>query len=127
MKIENMFQSFSCISFLFKPPWFIHKNWKQTFERKLVYTPGITVQDMVLDSYFLQIASLIFSGVFNVFDIAPLPSVSVANFEHFFVSWVCCEQRYMTANCCSAEMKPHLKLLLKLPYHWYLPMILLKL
>ena len=64
---------------------FIHKNWKQTFERKLVYTLGIPVRDMVLDNYFLQIASLIFSGDFDVFDVTPFPSVSVANFEHLFV------------------------------------------
>ena len=81
---------------------------------------------MVLDSYFLQIASLIFSGVFDVFDITPVPSVSVIKFEHVFVSWVCCEQRYMTPNCCPTETKPRLKLFLKLLYHWYLPKILLK-
>ena len=78
-----------------------------------MYTLGI----MVLDSYFLQITNLIFSGVFDVFDITPFPSVSVANFEHIFVSWVRCEQRYMTANCCPTEAKPHLELLLKLLYH----------
>ena len=42
---------------------FINKNLQQAFEPKLVYTLGVTVQDMVLDIYFLQIASLIFRGV----------------------------------------------------------------
>ena len=55
--------------------------WKQTVERKLVYTLGITVQGMVLDSFFLQIASVIFSSVFDVFDVTPFPSVSIANLE----------------------------------------------
>ena len=54
---------------------FIYKNWK------LVYTLGVTVQDMVLDNYFLQIASLIFSSVFDVFDVTPVPSVPIADFE----------------------------------------------
>ena len=46
-----------------------------------MYTLGITVQDMVLDNYFLQIASLIFSSVFDVFDVTPFPSVPIADFE----------------------------------------------
>ena len=33
------------------------QNWKQTFDCKLVYILGKTVQDMVLDSYLRQIAS----------------------------------------------------------------------
>ena len=33
------------------------QNWKQTFDCKLVYILGKTVQDMVLDSYLQQIAS----------------------------------------------------------------------
>ena len=33
------------------------QNWKQPFDCKLVYILGKTVQDMVLDSYFRQIAS----------------------------------------------------------------------
>ena len=31
---------------------FTHQNWKLTFERKLVYILKLTIQDMVLDSYF---------------------------------------------------------------------------
>ena len=33
------------------------RNWKETFDCKLVYILGKTVQDMVLDSYLQQIAS----------------------------------------------------------------------
>ena len=33
------------------------QNWTQAFDCKLVYIPGKTVQDMVLDSYLRQIAS----------------------------------------------------------------------
>lgn len=58
-----------------------------------------------------------FSGVFDVFDVTPFLSVSVANFEHIFVSWVRCEQRYMITNCCLAESKPRLKIILKLLNH----------
>ena len=29
-----------------------------------------------------------FSGVFDVFDVTLFPSVSAANFEHLFISWV---------------------------------------
>ena len=72
---------------------------------------------MVMDSYFLQTAGLIFSGVFDVFDVTPFPSVSVANFEHIFISWVRREQRYMITNCCLAETKPRLKIILKLLNH----------
>ena len=75
-----------------------------------MYDLGITIQYTVLDSYFLQIASLIFSGVFDVFDITPFPSVSVANFEHLFVGWIHCEQRCMTENCSPTKAKPHLKI-----------------
>ena len=33
------------------------QNWKQTFDCKLVYILGKTVQDMALDSYHRQMAS----------------------------------------------------------------------
>ena len=33
------------------------ENWKQAFDRKLVYILGKTVQDMVLDRYLRQTAS----------------------------------------------------------------------
>ena len=39
-------------------------------------------------------------------------SVSVANFEHVFVSWLRCEKSYITVTYCLTDTKLHLKLLL---------------
>ena len=64
---------------------FIHQNWNQTFERKLVYIVRLTVQDMVLDSNFQQIASgrlksfWCFNAIFNaiIFLMFPLPFLNM--------------------------------------------------
>ena len=83
----------------------LHQIWKQTFERNLVY---------ILENYFRKIASGQLTSlwcfscyIWNQF--TPVPSVSVAYFEHIFVSWVRCEQRYIIATCCFTEKKLHPK------------------
>ena len=65
------------------------QNWKQTFDCKLVYTLRKTVQEMILDIYLRQIASSQVKSVwcFECYfwnQQASFPSVSVANFEHWF-------------------------------------------
>ena len=65
------------------------QNWKQTLDCKLVYVLGKTVEDMVLDIYLRQIASSHVKSVwcFECYfwnQQASFPSVSVANFEHWF-------------------------------------------
>ena len=72
----------------------------------MIYTLGTIVKGITLDSYFLQIANLIFSGVFDVFEVTPFPGVFVANFEYLFVSWVHCEQRYITATVAQQKRNP---------------------
>ena len=87
------------------------QNWKHTFDCKLVYTLGKTVQDMVLDSYVRQIAGgqVTFSDVFNVI-------FEITTNRHLFLVflWLTLniEQSYITATYCLTEKRLHLKLLL---------------
>ena len=85
---------------------FIQKNWKQTFETQIgVYSrnncPGHgSGQSFPANNEFR------FFWYFWCFNVTPLPSVFISNFEYLFVVWVRCEQRYMTANCYPKETKP---------------------
>ena len=97
---------------------FIHQNWKQTFEQKLVYIIAITVQDMVLDSYFRQIVSgqvtssttslmLFFQAICHFFLQFLLLTLNM-----FFLGWIYSEQSYITATCWLTETKFHPNILL---------------
>ena len=82
---------------------------------KLVYILGKTVQDMVLDSYFQQIASnqvtLMFLTLFlksrHLFIVFLLLTLNIA----FLIKYVV-EQSYITATFCLTETRLYLKLFL---------------
>ena len=94
------------------------QNWKQNFDRKLVYILGKTVQDMVFWTFTSGKQLVVrwrLSDAFNViFEINRhlylvflLLTLGIV-----FFGWVRCEQSYITATYCLSETRLLLKLLL---------------